>query len=175
MKAIILKSILPPLFFFILYINLNFFVFSFDARNSYLNKRLNKTNKDIAELESETKPLVNDKQNKTHEELTNSLKALEVIIDNGENLLLETVNIYKTFGANNLTLLSEQSVKSGANVQEQFAQVTNFTVTGDYQDVIKTLKDIANSELIPVHFTLIASSKHETKYTISIWNRNEQF
>lgn len=174
MKAIILKSLLPPLFFFILYVNLNYFVFSFDARHGYLNKRLNKTNKDIEELEAELKPLVKDKQNKMHEELRISLKKLEAIKDSSENLLRRPVNIYKEFGTNNLTLLSEQSIKNAVSSQDPFTQLTNFTVTGDYQDVIKILKNIADSELIPVSFSLLASSKDKTKYTISIWNKNEQ-
>lgn len=175
MKTTILKVIIPPFLFFILYLNLNFFVFSFDARQSYLNKRLNKAVKDKEELKKEIQTLSKDKLIKQHEELNRSLKDLETMMANSENLPRTKVNIYKEFEDNNLKLISEQLIKSGATKKNEFKQVTNFTLTGDYQDVIRTLKAISESELIPVNFSLLASEKDKTKYTISVWNKNEQF
>ena len=83
------------------------------------------------------------------------------------------MNIYKKLKMNKLTLLSEQSVKSAGSPQKEFTQLTNFIVTGNYQNVIKTLRAIEDSELIPVSFSLFASSKNKTRYSISIWNKNE--
>lgn len=173
MKATILKSLLPPLFFFVLYLNINYFVFSFDARHGYLNKRLNKTNNGIEELQRDIKQLVKDKQNTIYDELSNTLKELDAIKNNSVNLLRNPVNIYKKLKMNKLTLLSEQSVKSAGSPQKEFTQLTNFIVTGNYQNVIKTLRAIEDSELIPVSFSLFASSKNKTRYSISIWNKNE--
>ena len=174
MRAILLKSILPPLFLFIFYMNLNFFVFSFDAREGYLNKRLNKADKDISELENDLKPLLKDKRLKAHQDLSKNLKELEEIKNNIENQSFDSVNIYEEFSKNNLVLLSEQSVKKGNTQNKDFENLTNFTVSGDYRDVIETLRAISKSELIPVSFSLTASIKDKTRYTISVWNKNEQ-
>ena len=172
MKALILKIVLPPLFLFIIYYNLNFFVFSFEAREGYLNKRLKKADTEIAELKKEINQITGDKKNKTYEELSKTLKELEGLKKSTESLFLEPVNIYKEFEDNKLTLISEQSVKS---VSSEIKNLTNFTVTGNYTDVIKILKSISDSELVPVIFTLNASTEELTRYSISVWNRNEQF
>ncbi len=171
MKAILIKSLLPPLFFFILYLNLNFFVFSFAAKEGYLNKRLKKADKNKSELEREIKPLLKDKRLKTYEDLSNKLKKLQQIQTDIQNQSFDSVNIYEEFNKNKLVLLSEQSISAE---NKEFKNLTNFTVTGDYNGVIETLKAISKSELIPVRFLLNGSLQEKTKYTISVWNKNEQ-
>ena len=174
MKSVIIKLVVPPLLFLILYINLNFFIFSFGAREGYLNKRLNKIDKDTEELKQELEDLRKDKRIKQHDEISKRLKDLEKVLTDSESFFGAPVNIYKEFENNNLTLLSEKLVKSGVHQNSTLKKVTDFTVTGDYGNVIRILKTISESELIPVSFTLQASGKSKTKYTISVWNKNEQ-
>lgn len=174
MKAVLLKSIIPPLLFFIIYMNLNFFVFSFKARQNYLNKRLIKTEKAIEELERELKPLSKDKRNKRHAELSKTLKEIEKLKSDKTEQTRTQVNIYSKFTDNRLTLLSEQTVKSPPDSIKEIQSLTNFTISGDYQDIIQMLKDISASSLIPVGFSLEASADEKSRYTISIWNKHEQ-
>ena len=171
MKATFLKSILPPLFMFILYVNLDQFIFNFEAKANYLQKRLKKLNGEISDKEKELKSIMSDTKNKTYEELSHLLQDFQEVKNHSENNFFEVFNIYEVFKNHELVLLSEQSTKGKASRNSELVNITNFTLTGSFSNIIKTLQRIAESELVPVHFTLVASLSEETKYSISVWNQ----
>ena len=173
MKTLILKLLLPPLFFFIAYINLNLFLFNFEARNKYLDKKIKIYSSDVEDLQKEIRSLTNDQKNKQHAELTQSLKQLSKIKNSTSAQTAKKINIYQEFDHNNLTLFSEKSETPTGPNKNDMKNVTRFSMTGNYQDVIKLLKTIGESELIPVGFTLTAPFREKTRYTLSVWNKNE--
>lgn len=173
MKSIILKTILPPFFLIILYMNLNFFVFSFEARRGYLNKRLKSSEKDVTETERQIKSLKNDKRMITHSELSQKLKEAQEVSQSTTNDTFSKVDIYREFEKHNLILLSEESEKLGIDQKGEIDNLTKYMLSGDYIDVIKALQALSKSELIPVSFSLTASGNGNTRYSISVWNKNE--
>lgn len=171
MKANLLKSIIPPFVFFVLYLNLDFFVFTFEARQAYLTKRLNKAEKEIEGLKNELKPLARNSELKRHSELEQTLETLEAIKNSSHTNADKSVNIYEEFEENQLTLHSEQSVKAQNKSKKEMMNLTKFTLSGEYQDVIEMLRAFPGSKLIPVGFTLMGANQGNTRYTISIWKK----
>ena len=174
MKSLLLKSIIPPFVFFILYINLNFFVFTFDARQDYLTKRVKKAEKEVETLNNELKTLGKNPKLKTYNELSEIFDRLEAIKNSNDPQTDKDVNIYQAFESNQLTLHSEQVEQTKGASKQELRNLTKFTISGEYQDVIEMLRTFSGSQLIPVRFTLMASNQGKTSYTISIWKKNEK-
>ena len=170
MKITILKCLIAPIIFFISYINLDQFVFKFDAKQGYLNKRIVKTNKSIEELEREATTLAKDKQQKKFVQLSKELQELKKLDQVEGDKHKVNINIYKVFEENELILFSENLRPSKAS-DKALQKVINFTLMGSYQNIIKMLKDTAESTYIPISFSLHTQADSVTKYTIAMWNK----
>ncbi|MDD7985886.1 hypothetical protein PQO01_13130 [Lentisphaera marina] len=170
MKKNLLKALIPPVIFYILYINLNFFVLNSEARESYLNKKLNKSDRDLEELKSEINTLKKDPQQQLYYELMKRLRELKKHGEIQKESKLQKLNIYRLFQDNQLSLYSEKLVKN-KSINEELNKLTQFTLSGNYLRLIDMLRACAGSQYIPVNFSLKAEENAPTKYTISIWKQ----
>ncbi len=171
MKNFIIKALIPPILFFIIYFNLNFFVFSFAARNNFLVKSLEDVNSEISSLQNELKLITKDPKLKLHSELLTKIKSLgehkESEVDSSK---LKKINLYQAFKDHNLLLITEQPAKS-KNTKEEKA-ISHYVLQGDFQDVIRLINSFNASIYIPVAINISTAPGEKTLYTVSIWNKN---
>ncbi|WDE97107.1 hypothetical protein PQO03_03940 [Lentisphaera profundi] len=170
MKKHLLKALIAPVFFYILYVNLKAFVFNYEARQSYLNKKINKSNKELEDLKTALSTLKKDKKLKLYQELNKNLSELKKYDEVQKDEKRKEINIYQLFQEYQLSLYSEKLVKN-KSLNKDLKKLTQFTLSGDYHKLIKMLRACAGSQFIPVNFSLKAEENASTKYTISIWKQ----
>ena len=159
MKNTFLNIVCPPLFMFIVYYNIDFFMYNFDSREKYLNKQLEKAKKNYATLSNNSRNSTASaaKLEALQKEFKQRFKTRESYPDEREN-------VYDLIEKCQLTLVSEKTIKQ----KKLGNSVAVLSVGGHYAKIIEFIKLAGENGHIPISLEMKLSTSGQSHYNISL-------